>query len=83
MQRADDNFRANGIYRRGSHFIWQAPLVNGHHRGRRWTTGHRPKPCAGFSRRVGGLFIGGLSPTVVSSTSPITARQAPRRFRDC
>src|SRR5215207_4598433 len=56
----EDNLNANGIYRRGSHFIWQAPLVNGQPPGQ--TLDNSPllgsadvAPAATLS----GMFFGG------------------------
>ena len=68
----EDNFNANGIYRRGSHFIWQAPLVNGQPPGQ--TLDNAPlTPAApvAVADSTGVLALGGATAFVsTSGTGP-------------
>lgn len=66
----EDNFNANGIYRRGSHFIWHAPLVNGQPPGQ--TLDNEAPVGAGTpvaAAPSNGLFISGLAPVPVSTSA--------------
>jgi len=66
----EDNFNANGIYRRGSHFIWQAPLVNGQPPGQ--TIGNSPllgPADAAPAAMLSGMFFGGGSNVAVSTAA--------------
>jgi len=67
---AEDDYNANGIYRRGSHFIWHAPLVNGQPPGQ---TLNSPSPTGSAAPVAAapsnGLFISGLYPVAVSTSA--------------
>jgi len=65
---ADDNYNANGIYRRGSHFIWHAPLVNGQPPGQTLNNQAPTGPAAPVdAAESNGFFISGPSSVAVSS----------------
>src|SRR5215216_783347 len=68
----EDNLNANGIYRRGSHFIWQAPLVNGQPPGQ--TLDNAPlTPAAPVAAAdsTGVIAVGGAAAFVsTSATGP-------------
>jgi hypothetical protein len=68
-----DNFNANGIYRRGSHFIWQAPLVNGQPPGQTMDNSPLTGPGAPTSTALVSkwLFDGGEDvPVSTEATGP-------------
>src|SRR6266545_2194422 len=66
----EDNYNANGIYRRGSHFIWNAPLVNGQPPGQTLDNQGGAGPAASVgAASSNGLFISGLSPVAVSTSA--------------
>jgi hypothetical protein len=65
----DDNYNANGIYRRGSHFIWQAPLANGQPPGQTFDNAASGPAASVDAAPSSGLFISGLSPVAVSTSA--------------
>lgn len=67
---AEDDYNANGIYRRGSHFIWHAPLVNGQPPGQTLNSAAPEGPAASVDAAASnGLFISGLAPVAVSTSA--------------
>lgn len=65
---AEDNFNSNGIYRRGSHFIWHAPLVNGQPPGHTMDNSPLLGPADAVpAAQSSGVFFAGGTNVVVST----------------